>query len=36
METGRMTPADEVERAQLLDLYLESSETAFALLRELE
>jgi EAL and modified HD-GYP domain-containing signal transduction protein len=36
IETGRMTPSDEVERAQLLELFLESSETAFTLLHELE
>ena len=36
METGRMAPTDSEEQAQLLELFLESSESAFALMHELE
>ena len=36
METGRMAPTDSEERTQLLELFLESSESAFALMHELE
>ncbi len=36
LETGRLVPQDTAEEEQLLDLFLESSEAAFGILRSLE